>query len=177
VESGEVDLGIVGSQSKDPYLDCHPLVRDNLVILGKDCFFRDKGKRAISAQEITAIPWIVREQGSGTRMALEKGLQDFGLCLEHLPIAAIVDSTVLKCIQAGLGVSLTSRWAADEILTSEEGITAKNPGWSFERSFYILRHQQRSISRASSCFFRQVQQDLGSTPKGQQMMVGGACHE
>ena len=179
VESGEVDLGIVGSQSKDPYLDCQPLVRDNLIILGKDDFFRDKSKTAISAQEIEAMPWILREQGSGTRKALERGLQDFGLCLDHLPIAAIVDSTlgVLKCIQAGLGVSLTSRWAADEILSNEEGITAKNPGWSFERSFYILRHKQRSISRASSCFFREVRQELGFTLNGQQMATEGACHE
>lgn len=169
VASAEVDLGIIGATSEEADLASQLLVRDSLVVLGREEIMGQVGDSGLIRDDVLQLPWIVREQGSGTRKALEQGLREFDLRLPDLRVVATVDSTVsvLKCIQAGLGVSITSQWAAEELAGSDSGIRGVDPGWAFERSFYMLWHRQRTPSSAANCFSRLLQRHLGvsdSTP-------------
>ena len=163
VASAEVDLGIIGASSEESDLSSQLLVRDSLIVLGREDVIGQLGDDGLTRDDVLQMPWIVREQGSGTRRALEQGLKEFDLRLPDLRVVATVDSTVavLKCIQAGLGVSITSQWAADEIAGIGSGVRGVDPGWAFERSFYMLWHRQRTPSSAASCFSRLLQRHLG----------------
>jgi len=163
VATAEVDLGVVGASSEESDLISQFLVRDSLVVLGREDVMGQPGDSGLSRDDVLKMPWIVREQGSGTRRALEQGLKEFGLRLPDLHVVANVDSTVavLNCIQAGLGVSITSQWAADELAGCDFEIRGVDPGWAFERSFYSLWHRQRTPSSAATCFSRLLQRHLG----------------
>ncbi len=162
VASAEVDLGVIGASSEDSDLASQLLVRDSLIVLGREDVMGQLGDNGLNRDDVLKMPWIVREQGSGTRRALEQGLKELDLRLPDLQVVATVDSTVavLKCIQAGLGVSITSRWAADEVAGIDSGVRGVDPGWAFERSFYMLWHRQRTQSSAASCFSGLLQRHL-----------------
>jgi DNA-binding transcriptional LysR family regulator len=92
---------------------------------------------------------------------MEVGLRGMGLRLEDLTIAAVVHSTeaVLRCVQSGLGVSLTSFLAAKELKGRPELQIINPPGQSFQRAFYILRHRQRTLYPASERFIPLLRQE------------------
>jgi DNA-binding transcriptional LysR family regulator len=179
VASAQVDMGIIGSSIDEPDLASRPLVRDNLVLLGRKGFFSHTGQNGLTREDVLKLPWIVREQGSGTRRALEQGLRQLDLRLSDLRLVATVDSTVavLKCIQAGLGVTITSRWAAEEVWENDSGIQGIDPGWAFERSFYIVWHRQRSASAAANCFSALLERHMGRTEDEAMLSEGEFGHE
>lgn len=164
VASAEVDLGIIGKSKENSDLACEPLARDSLILLGKERFFTHVTQNGLTQEQVKKMPWIVREQGSGTRKAMEQGLGELGMRFADLNVVATVDSTVtaLQCVKSGLGVTITSRWAADELWKFDEGIAGFDPGWAFERSFYMLWHGQRSPSAATSSFSVLLRQYMGS---------------
>ena len=164
VRSAKVDLGIVGSSSQGPDLAGEALARDSLIVLGARRFFPDAEDGELTREQVLNVPWILREQGSGTRRALEQGLRLLDLRLSDLSVAATVYSTVtaLKCVQWGLGVTLTSRWAAEELWRQDLGIIGVDPGWAFERSFYLLWHRQRELSAAASCFSELLRRQMAA---------------
>jgi DNA-binding transcriptional LysR family regulator len=60
-------------------------------------------------------------------------------------VAVTVDSTeaVLQCVRAGLGVSVTSRLAAESFLERGEIVEVKVPFLEMNRSFYTVFHPRR----------------------------------
>jgi DNA-binding transcriptional LysR family regulator len=172
VAFAEVDLGIIGKYKEDPELVCEPLAVDSLVVLGHERFFSAGGTEGLTREQMQHLPWIVREQGSGTRKAMEQGLRELDVRLTDLPIVATVDSTVtaLQCVTSGLGVTITSRWAA-QLWTTDRGIVGIDPGWAFERSFYLLWHRQRSPSIAASSFSVLLRQHMDSISAGSKEVV------
>ena len=153
VAHGQLDLGVTGAEASHPDLSCEPLMYDHLVIVGQVGYFPDSGESAYQ-ETLRTRPWIIRERGSGTRAAMEAGFKGMGLSLQDLSIAAVVHSTeaVLRCVQSGLGVSLTSFLAARELQGRPELKIVNPPGDGFQRAFYILRHRHRTLYPATERF-------------------------
>lgn len=168
VASTEADLGIIGESKEDADLACEPLARDSLVLLGEKRFFPDVAENGLTREQVQDMPWVVREQGSGTRKAMERGLRELDMRLTDLHVVATVDSTItaLQCVKSGLGVTITSRWAASELWKADGSIVGVDPGWAFERSFYMIWHRERSPSSATSSFAGLLRQHMGSLSMG-----------
>jgi len=73
-------------------------------------------KTPIGIQELCDEPFIMREAGSGTRISMEKRLEEIGITSNDLKIIAEVGSTtaVKQAIKAHLGISLISKRAVEE---------------------------------------------------------------
>ncbi len=153
VLSCEIDLGVIGASREHPEIYYYPIMQDNLIVLGKTYLLSNKTE--LNKQELVNLPWIIREKGSGTRKAMERGLQSLGLKVEDLNIQARVDSTesVLKCVQAGLGVGITSRLAAEELLSQNDIVGSKFLDLNLKRYFYAIYHKQRKFFPASKYFW------------------------
>ncbi len=162
VAVGELDMGIVGAYGHDPEIMFRPLLRDKLLVLGNRRFWSVEGDKTLQLWDLKSLPWIIREKGSGTRKALETGLKQLDLRLTDLNVVATVDSTlaVLKCIQAGLGVSITSQLVEEEVLGKTPDIMTKELGEEFERWFYLALHRERSLSPASQRFIQLLRHEV-----------------
>ncbi|MFW6415605.1 MAG: LysR substrate-binding domain-containing protein, partial [Thermodesulfobacteriota bacterium] len=86
---------------------------------------------------------------------MQKGLNNLGIGINDLNIQAVVNSTesVLKCIQAGLGVSITSRLAAGDLLFREDIELSQVRDMNLERYFYAVYHRQREFFPATKHFW------------------------
>lgn len=117
VRSGELIVGIVGATIDAPNLEFFPIMRDELVVVAPPVLVSNY-TGIDDIQHLAELPWVMREGGSGTRKALENGLAEMGSSVRDLNVTVWVESTqaVVQCVRAGLGVSVTSRLAAQSFL-------------------------------------------------------------
>lgn len=146
VTRGDLILGVVGAEFDRPELEFIPLKDDQLVIVASPKLSRPLGK-VLGTKEICTWPWVMRERGSGTRKAFEKGLLAIGLDIRCLNISLTVESTeaVLQCVLSGFGVGITSRISAQAYIERGELVELNAPSLAIRRRFYLIRHEKRHI--------------------------------
>lgn len=108
-----IDIGIVEGDVTRQKLKVERLIQDELVVIVSPQHPWAK-KKEISIFEVTKEPFIIREEGSGTRQIIEKYLDKYGLRIKDLKIAMMLGSTegIKEAVESGIGISIISRWAA-----------------------------------------------------------------
>jgi DNA-binding transcriptional LysR family regulator len=146
VLAGEMAIGLVGAVEDDDNLSFRELLQDELLCIASPDLLKHCGLGE-KLDEPGAVPWVMREQGSGTRKTLTAGLKSIGLDARKLRVALSVPSTaaVLQCVRAGLGVSAVSAIAAQEYLDRGECKALSIEGLSMRRSFFLVHHKKRSF--------------------------------
>lgn len=118
VRSGAVDGGVVEGEVIDPHLRVETWMRDELVFVTAPGAALAE-RTDVTADELAAQPWVVREPGSGTRSTVDRAFAAQGLRLESVrelgPTGAVKGA-----VAAGMGVSCLSRAAvAGELETGK----------------------------------------------------------
>jgi DNA-binding transcriptional LysR family regulator len=153
VLDGSIEIGVVGAKIKNAKLVFDQLFDDELV-LAVPTDHPWAARSAIRLEELSEAPFIMREPGSGTRMATLGSLEDAGVDLESLQVVAEMGSTdaVRQAIKSGVGVSILSRRAiADDI---RFGLLRPIPveNLALTRHFYLVTHRVRSLSPLAQAF-------------------------
>lgn len=155
VLDGQVMLGVVGASEKHADLEFTPIVDDELILAAAPGqSFISRHKKVYSVDDIADWPWIMREEGSGTRKAFEEGLFEAGIRARDLKTVLEVDSTqaALQYALSGLGVTVTSRLVARKHLERGELEAFKVEGLALERKFYVVHNLRRDLFPATSEF-------------------------
>ncbi|MCE5312976.1 MAG: LysR family transcriptional regulator [Nitrospiraceae bacterium] len=144
VASHELMLGIAGSRIEHDQISYTPFFEDELVAVAAPSM---KLSEKLSIKQLAAFPFIMREQGSGTRREMERIFEKNGVLADRLNVAALLGSTdaLKQAIKAGLGIGIISKIAvADEIKRRE--LCEINTGTvSMRRKFYIVTHKKRTL--------------------------------
>jgi len=152
VENNSVDVGIVES----------PVTNKNLVV---DVCWQDKllficpkshplaQRSSIKVNEIVDLPFISREEGSGTREFIGAYLEKNALHLQDLNVSLEVGSpeAVKSAVEAGLGISIVSRATVNKEL--QLGTLVALPlDPPLERPFSFVYQRQKFRLRAMEEF-------------------------
>ncbi|MGE5893156.1 MAG: selenium metabolism-associated LysR family transcriptional regulator [bacterium] len=113
LNSGTIDFGIVEGDITRQKITSDKLIEDELCVIVPP-FHSWAKKKDISILELTKEPFIIREEGSGTRQVIEKYLNDHGITVQSMKIALILGSTeaIKQAVESGIGVAIVSRWTA-----------------------------------------------------------------
>ncbi|MBI5212411.1 MAG: LysR family transcriptional regulator, partial [Nitrospirae bacterium] len=107
-------------------------------------------KKVVSILEITKEPFILREEGSGTRQMIEKYLLSHGINTGDMSIALVLGSTesIKQAVENGIGVSIVSKWAARKEIKygSLKLITPKEE--KIYRNFSLIMQKTAVLSHA-----------------------------
>lgn len=146
VKEGSADVGIVGKEYRHPSLEYTPVCGDEIVLAGP------KGSPSrISPAELTGMPFIIREAGSGTRKNSEEALGRQGITPSALQV--VLESSSTECIResimAGLGVSFLSRFAVEQGKGAKTLAVIRVEGLDIRRSFYFVRNAGRQLPGAA----------------------------
>lgn len=157
IENGELELGLVGRQESSENLVFKKIMRDKVVLIVHPAHEWARRKRAVTAEELLAAPWILRERGSGTRAEADKHLKKIiPRGLRALRVAAELGSvtSVKEGVKAGLGVSLISEISVLSEINS--GALATVPVEKLEsfRFFYLVRDKRRTASLPAEALWR-----------------------
>ncbi|MDA8234035.1 MAG: selenium metabolism-associated LysR family transcriptional regulator [Clostridia bacterium] len=149
----EIHLGIVGAPVKNQSLVSSPLTEDRLILIASPqhplaC------RESIKAEEMTQYSFIMREQGSGTRMVIENRLRKIGINSDSLQLAMELGSTraIITAVEAGLGISLVSRWAAEDALKLGLLKEILIEDLEFIRSLYLITNKLKYRGSATEVF-------------------------
>lgn len=147
VIEGSADLGIVEGDVDESLLTVSKIDGDCLILaVGARHPWANRTK--VFAKDLPMTSWILRERGSGTRSMFEAALRQNGLKLSDLRIALELPSNeaVRSAVEAGEAATAVSDLVAAPSIAAK---TLHRVRFDLpHRSFYILRHKERHISRA-----------------------------
>lgn len=150
---GAIELGLVGAQVDHRQISCHMLTTDELVCIASPQQVKDRQK-ALDSQALLALPFILREKGSGTRKALEQALKKIDLDIKDLQVVAEMGSNeaIRQAVKAGVGISIISRRAVLEDLEQGRLQELKIKKFPLIRNFYLIHLKQRTLSPLAEAF-------------------------
>jgi DNA-binding transcriptional LysR family regulator len=151
VGAGTAELGFVEGEIDEPTLSDRALEGDRLAVViaaSEGAPITD----ALSATDILAMRWVLREQGSGTRAEFESELRRRGIDPKALDVVLELPSNeaVRSAVLAGAGAT-----AISELVVSPGLHYGSLRQLSFEmphRPFHILRHKERCRTKAADVF-------------------------
>ncbi|WP_045770515.1 LysR family transcriptional regulator [Xanthomonas albilineans] len=150
VSEGRAELGFVEGHVQAPELHASALDHDRLRVVAAPGHPLAGQRRVGLPRLVEHGTWIMREPGSGTRSAFETALRATGIAPDRLRVALTLPSNeaVLSAVHAGESLAAISQLAAAPWLESGRlrGIGAPLDA----RSFYALRHRERSLGAAAS---------------------------
>ena len=155
VIEGGADLGFVEGEVDERLLNAKKIEGDALILaVGARHPWVNRVK--VSAKDLPATSWVLRERGSGTRSMFEAALRQNGLKLSDLQIALELPSNeaVRSAVEAGDGATAVSDLVAAPSIAAK---TLHRVRFDLpRRSFYILRHKERHISRAEDALLKSL---------------------
>lgn len=151
VREGQADLGLVEGGVDDAALVVDSVGQDRMAIVVAPGHPWTR-KRKLTAADLQAARWVMREPGSGTRSALEEMLVEQGADLDALQVVLTLPSNeaVRAAVMSGSDVAGLSELVAAPYIAA--GLLAKVGADLPPRDFFLLRHRQRYRSRASQAF-------------------------
>lgn len=110
--AGNIDIALVESDVEKQKLVVEKLLSDELILIVPPLHPWAK-KKTVSILEITEEPFIMREEGSGTRQVIEKYLAKHSITPQEMKVTVVLGCTeaIKGAVEDGVGMSIVSRWA------------------------------------------------------------------
>lgn len=150
IASNEDDLTILGEPPDGLDVIATPIADNPLVVLARhdhplaNC-------RSISLAQVAEEPFILREKGSGTRLATERYFAEHGFSLK---VRMELGSTeaIRQVIAGGLGISVLSRHTLT--LEGDAGLVQSIdvPGFPLMRKWYVAYSSGKHLSAVAKTF-------------------------
>ena len=152
VRRGEAALGVVGKQIANGGLVFRPLWRDHIALYGGG---GGAVPRRLEVGDLRQVPLVLREEGSGTRRAVEGALQTLGVSLDECAVVAEFGSTtaVKQAVAAGLGAGFLSDVSVAAEMASGTLRRVEVAGFEpISRRFFAVWDPERAPSPAVARF-------------------------
>ncbi len=144
LQSRRADIGI-GGRPPGRSLSGYPFLSNELIVVGREI-----------PADLGRASWLLREEGSGTRLATERLLADLELAAPELQTLGS-NGAIKHGLAVGLGITLISRFAVTRELRDGQLVEIGVPGTPLTRPWHVLFPQsgpQRQAVRAFGEFLR-----------------------
>lgn len=152
----ELDLGLIEGDCQHEDVVMQPWVEDELTVF---CSPRHPLARTkeVSIDSLLREAWIMREQGSGTRLTLEqatrhrRGRFNILLELEHT-------EGIKRAVESGLGIGCVSHLALREAFRRGSLVPIATPQLDLTRQFTFIWHRNKYLTTGMREFLRLCRQ-------------------
>lgn len=147
----EVDLAIMGRPPADFAVKAqvfgeHPLV----VIAPPD--HRLVAKAQLTKADLASEPFLVREEGSGTRTVFEEFMA--GVVVKRPRLGEIASNeTIKQAVMAGLGIALISAHTVSTEVQSRRLAVLRVKGLPIRRQWFVVRRSDKAFGPAALAFW------------------------
>ncbi|MBM4305530.1 MAG: LysR family transcriptional regulator [Deltaproteobacteria bacterium] len=156
VLEGTVEFGVTGAKLNHPSLHYEKYTEDEIIVVSSPNHFLSRKRRA-KIEDLLKEPWIIREEGSGTQMAVERELRKRSRSLKQFHVVMEMGSTssLKEAVKAGVGLAFISKRAAEEELNRKMLLKIDAEGLdAILRQIYIVSHRRRTLSPIGIAFLR-----------------------
>jgi DNA-binding transcriptional LysR family regulator len=166
----ELDLGLIEGRSQHPDLEAVPWLEDELVVFCAPSHPL-AGRSPVTAEELVAQPWILREIGSGTRETFDYATRHLDrriqvrLELEHT-------EAIKRAVESGLGIGCISRMALREAFRRGSLVAVETPWLDLRRRFHFLWHRQKFHTAGMKAFLDLCREMTAGAQRGEDIEFG-----
>jgi len=145
------DLYIMGMPPEQFDIAVHPFLDDPLIAIAPE-HHPLAGQRRISLQRFAEARVLLRERGSGTRMATERHFREHGIDLKsRMEIGS--NEALKQAVAGGLGVTVMSQHALSLEPMHGQIRVLDVEGFPIMRSWYVVHAGGRKLSVVAQAFF------------------------
>ena len=141
----ELDLALVEGRIKSPDLVSIPVIKDHLV-LACSSSHPFASKSSFIPQDLRNEKFVMREKGSGTRELFEQYLHKYGVMIQ-VSVEANCPSVIVRAILEQGCMGVISERLIEKEIANNEIIAIRNSECTWERSFSIVYHKNKFISK------------------------------
>ena len=148
--ANELDLAIMGKPPEAEHLQAENFMDNPLVVIApvQHPFTR---KKKLSLEVMRDTPFLMREQGSGTRIAIERFFAAKGLSI-NTSMEMSSNEAIKQAVQAGLGLGILSLHTLEQELTLKRLSILKVEGFPIMRHWYIVHRADKRLSPVAQAF-------------------------
>jgi DNA-binding transcriptional LysR family regulator len=146
----EIDLAVMGRVPPGADLDGEPFLPNPLVVVASSTHPLAR-RRRLPLEALVTETWLMREDGSGTRLALERLFDERGFAPpERLELSG--NGAVKQAAIAGLGVAVLPRAALDLELAAKKLVVLDVAGFPLERQWHVVWLKRKRLPPPARAF-------------------------
>ncbi len=165
------DLYITGAPPDGLETESERLMENPVVVLAPAAHPWSK-RRQIPFADLADVAFVMREQGSGTRTAVERAFQERGLPL-RVKLELGSNEAIKQAVAGGLGLTILSRSTLRLDTDQPELVELDVQGFPLRRSWYVVWPGGKQLSVVASTFLVFLREHVeflaglsGSSPPG-----------
>jgi len=150
VKNNQDDLYILGQPPKNARVVAKPFA-DNPLVLVAHPGHPLAAERAIAPSRLKDFPFILREPGSGTRLAMMDFFKRRGVTLKvRMELGS--NEAIKQSVMAGLGVAVLSQHNLGLELAGGHIVSLDVTGFPLKRKWYVMYPEGKKLSKAARVF-------------------------
>lgn len=149
----QLNFGLIEAPIHHPDMIVEPVMRDELkLIVPAGHALAERGE--VELEEVMSYPFVLREQGSGTRQVMEDQLQKRKIDPQDMNVVMELGSTgaVKSAVEAGVGITMLSPSSVQHEIALGLVHIVDIRGLEFKRQFYAI-HLKSSLLPLSAVAF------------------------
>jgi len=165
VASGEAHLGVTGAELFDVKVAFERMGSDDLLVICPKGHSLAMGRKSLS--DVAEAPFIMREEGSGTRLVVEEVLRAASIDPGDLHVVTELGTSeaIVSAVEGGMGVAVVSRFVAEKALALGTISLVETDSFPVTRPlFAVLPRGTRT--RAAEAFLGYLRDSLGGSEPG-----------
>lgn len=162
VSQGHCDIGFLGREPRTPWLD-RCLIGEDEILLAIPAEHPLLSHPSVSISDLEGEWLVQREEGSGTRLAVETALKNAGLRFprHHVAFVASTAQALLGAVSSGMGIGFVSSLALEGV--DRRGVSAvRLRDLNIRRNLYMIYDANR-CSEACRALVSYVENERGLT--------------
>jgi DNA-binding transcriptional LysR family regulator len=144
------DLYIMGVPPQDLDVVSEPLIGNPLVVVAPAAHPLAQRSR-IRLSELADQYFLMREKGSGTRITVERMIEEKGIPLK-VKMELGSNEAIKQAVAGGLGLAIMSRHALNPLTGGEPIVELKVQGFPIQRHWYLVTPRGKQLSVVAQTF-------------------------
>ncbi len=150
LETNAVDLVLMGLPPEEVEVESEAFMANPLVIIAPPDHPL-AAQRAIPLERLAGEVFVIREPGSGTRLAMERFFAEHGIAPHH-GMQMTRNEAIKQSVRAGLGLSVVSLHTIELELETGRLKVLDVEGFPLERQWHLVYRKGKRLSPAARAF-------------------------
>jgi LysR family transcriptional regulator, low CO2-responsive transcriptional regulator len=145
LENNLCDMVVMGEPPNKMATDSTAILKNPLVIVASPECSLAQNNKMIQLSELSALPFLVREKGSGTRAAIERFFAQQGLAF-NFTMEMTSNEAIKRAAMANMGIGIASKHTLDLELQTGSLVMLNVEQFPIMRNWYMVHTQGKRLS-------------------------------
>ena len=151
LENNDADIVLMGQPPENMKLDTEAFMDNPLVVIASPNHPLSQLKKPATVKQLIEHGFVVRESGSGTRMAMERFFDEHNMTIET-NMEMNSNDAIKQSVETGLGLGVASIHTLEHELREKRLKIIQAEGFPLLRSWFLVKRKDKHLSPLAEKF-------------------------